>query len=206
SYEMTLRIIDNYYRDFLTGNIQDSLPLAKFAMKIVEKADKELYKHLDENCIDETMILPWIMTWFSQNKSSLTVIWRVFDFIIKNNLVMPYYIAAQKILTNRSNLMTAEWIHTAMKMISSAPETKRILTESKKLFKKIPPSKVLELMKNDGIVIDTKSRLATNIEKVKLAEPKKGCCKNKYILIVFLFGISMLVLLLMLVDEIFNIY
>ncbi|MES1922571.1 hypothetical protein MHBO_004085 [Bonamia ostreae] len=115
---MTIEIIDNYYRDFLTDDILKSLQFAKFAMKIVEKTDKELYD-LINLLTNEVTILSWIMTWFSQNKYSMDDIWNVFDFINKNNLVMPYYIAAQKIISNKDNLMCTECIDVEMKAISS---------------------------------------------------------------------------------------
>ncbi len=65
-----------------------------------------LLEHLSAAALDPFFAVGWVLTWFAHDVSSTGVIERLFDFLVCSHPLMPIYVSASLVLTERDAVLS----------------------------------------------------------------------------------------------------
>jgi len=109
AYRMMTRLATCHLRDCTRPNLDAVTESLTLLYPILQVADPELYEYiigLQEPALEVPYFaLSWHMTWFSHDVATLDQCARLFDLFISSHPLMPLYVAAVAIRSNRETIL-----------------------------------------------------------------------------------------------------
>ncbi|GAA5848531.1 hypothetical protein JCM9279_006594 [Rhodotorula babjevae] len=92
-------------RDNMGAGLEPTLGYLRLVDRIVEQADYELYRIVNQAASMPFFALSWVLTLFSHDLESVAVIARLFDFLLAHNPVMVCYLVVAILLVKKDDLV-----------------------------------------------------------------------------------------------------
>ena len=71
-------------------------------MKVIKEINPDVSDSLEEICESPYFALPWIITWFTHNIDSISLQYRIFDYLICSHPIAVFVLSATVIIINSS--------------------------------------------------------------------------------------------------------
>ncbi|GAA6050247.1 hypothetical protein JCM3770_002754 [Rhodotorula araucariae] len=112
-------------RDNMGSGLEPTLGYLRLVDRIVQQADPDMYRIMNQAASMPFFALSWALTLFSHDLESVAVIARLFDFLLAHNPVMICYLVVAILLTKKEDVVavaaTCEddpaMIHTALSQL-----------------------------------------------------------------------------------------
>ncbi|GAA5997788.1 GTPase-activating protein GYP8 [Rhodotorula paludigena] len=101
----TERLSLHRIRDNMGSGLEPTLGYLKLVDRIVEQADPELYRIINQAASMPFFALSWALTLFSHDLESVAVISRLFDFLLAHNPAMICYLVVAILLTKKDDVV-----------------------------------------------------------------------------------------------------
>lgn len=127
---------------FFQTDLAGLTSMVNLTMSIIKLADKELWKHFDDNEFDCSFSAPYILCWFTQESPSLETALQYLDFFVMSNPIMPVYLLVAYILERKSIFLTKndyDELFMAARDLTSGIDPLKSFEVAIELFKKFPP-------------------------------------------------------------------
>lgn len=82
-----------------------TIKLLSLLFPLLKLTDPQLHKFIEESTVEPIFALSWILTWFSHGFDDLTIIARLFDFILASHPIIPLYFGVSVYFTVLSILI-----------------------------------------------------------------------------------------------------
>ncbi|KPV75259.1 uncharacterized protein RHOBADRAFT_53256 [Rhodotorula graminis WP1] len=92
-------------RDNMGAGLEPTLGYLRLVDRIVEQADHELYRIVNQAASMPFFALSWVLTLLSHDLESVAVIARLFDFLLAHNPVMVCYLVVAILLVKKDDLV-----------------------------------------------------------------------------------------------------
>ncbi len=90
------RISEFYIKDYLNKDYENSFNFEatlSLLLKVIKEIDAQVYDILEEICDKPHFALSWIITWFTHNTNSITLQYRIFDYLICSHPIASYVLS-----------------------------------------------------------------------------------------------------------------
>lgn len=94
AFQAAKRICLRYLRDSMHKSLDPVLGVMLTILPILKQEDRNVYRVLEECEIYPYFCLSWIITWFSHDVTNQKTVFRLFDFFLCQNPIMPVYLSA----------------------------------------------------------------------------------------------------------------
>jgi len=93
------RVSEFYIKDYLYKNTNmakkfDFESTLNLLMDVIKEIDHKIYVKLQEICEIPYFALPWIITWFTHNTDSISLQYRIFDYLICSHPIAAFVLSA----------------------------------------------------------------------------------------------------------------
>ncbi|KAI8941840.1 hypothetical protein NX059_003039 [Plenodomus lindquistii] len=130
-------------RDFMLTSIQPAIAQLQLLRPILRAADPALYRHLPRN--QSSFALADTITMFAHNIQDYKDITRLFDFFLARHAVMPIYLFATVVLSQREQLLEidSEDEDVLFVMLGKIPQPFHVefhIARAVELYERLPPA------------------------------------------------------------------
>lgn len=146
-------------RDTVRPSIDVLIDALKLVFPLIGRVDVELHAFLlKSNVIHRSsnlnliftffqvqpfFVLSWFLTWFSHNIYQFDVLTHLFDFFLSSHPLMPLYMCAQVVLSERTQILQLECeyseVHGYFSKLPPLPEPALLCVDCAALFQSHPP-------------------------------------------------------------------
>ncbi|KAF6262982.1 rab-GTPase-TBC domain-containing protein [Scenedesmus sp. NREL 46B-D3] len=148
AFDMLCRLATGHLRDATRPSLDPVIELLGLMQLIVREADGELAAFLEEQGLPPFYSLSWYITWFSHDLSQFGEVCRLFDLFLATHPLMPLYVGAVAMHSQRSQLLAAEempMLHSRLVnlAITKQATADQLAVQAIELFKRAPPQQLI---------------------------------------------------------------
>uniref|UniRef100_A0A383V4E2 Rab-GAP TBC domain-containing protein n=1 Tax=Tetradesmus obliquus TaxID=3088 RepID=A0A383V4E2_TETOB len=148
AFDLLCRLATGHLRDATRPSLDPVIELLGLMQLIVREADSELASFLEQQGLPPFYALSWYITWFSHDLSQFGEVCRLFDLFLATHPLMPLYVGAVAMHSQRSQLLAAEEMPMLHSKLVNLAITKRatadqLAVQAIELFKRAPPQQLI---------------------------------------------------------------
>ncbi|KAI8920359.1 rab-GTPase-TBC domain-containing protein, partial [Powellomyces hirtus] len=168
-----------YLRDYMTPTLQSALNQIHLLFPLLSRASPPIHTFLTQ--VDGLLpyfCLSWVITWYSHNINNAERIARLFDFMIASNPLMPIYIAAAVVISQKDLLLEEEpeysSIHHFLSQFPANHNVEHLIKQAQSLYNSYPPHILQKIARQRLGKASCVTRHAQDIERLPFAEHSDG--------------------------------
>eukprot|EP00878_Enallax_costatus_P023039 GHUV01024489.1.p1 GENE.GHUV01024489.1~~GHUV01024489.1.p1 ORF type:complete len:314 (+),score=101.63 GHUV01024489.1:978-1919(+) len=148
AFDMLCRLATGHLRDATRPSLDPVIELLGLMGPIVEAADPELAQFISKQGLPPFYALSWFITWFSHDLKDFGEVCRLFDLFLATHPLMPLYVGAAAMRTQRQQLLAADEMPVLHSRLVNLSITKRasadqLAVQAIELFKHAPPQQLI---------------------------------------------------------------
>lgn len=148
AFDMLCHLATGHLRDATRSSLDPVIELLGLMGPIVAAADEELANHLSAQGLPPFYALSWFITWFSHDLADFGEVCRLFDLFLATHPLMPLYVGAAAMHTQRQQLLAAEEMPVLHSKLVNLSVTKmatadQLAIQAIKLYKRATPESII---------------------------------------------------------------
>ncbi|KAJ3011126.1 hypothetical protein HKX48_007008 [Thoreauomyces humboldtii] len=165
-----------YLRDFMTLTLQSALNQIHLLLPLIALSCPPIHAFLLQ--IDGFLpyfCLSWIITWYSHDLTDTSRVARLFDFLLASNPLMPVYVAAAVLMTQKDRLLEEEAeysnIHHFLSRLPPEMSIESLIKQAQNLHRTHPPRTLQKRAKLDLGPASCVNRYEDDLEGLTFEDP-----------------------------------
>lgn len=148
AFDMLCQLSTGHLRDATRSSLDPVIELLGLMGPIVAAADPELASYLAKQGLPPFYALSWFITWFSHDLADFGEVCRLFDLFLATHPLMPLYVGAAAMHSQRQQLLAAEEMPILHSKLVNLCVTKmatadQLAIQAIKLYKRATPESII---------------------------------------------------------------
>eukprot|EP00877_Chromochloris_zofingiensis_P010278 jgi/Chrzof1/5503/Cz16g05200.t1 len=143
AFQILSNLVYGHLRDTTGSTLDAVVELLGLLLPILKQADPKLAAFIESSNVKTDFALSWLLAWFAQDVHDIDQAARLFDLFLASHPLMPLYVGAVAMASQRSMLMTEEddSLYSSLKHLDITKERNadQLAHEAMALFQRIPP-------------------------------------------------------------------
>ncbi|GIL51611.1 hypothetical protein Vafri_7563 [Volvox africanus] len=108
AFALLRRLVTTHLRDATRPSLEPVVQLLGLMPYLVHAADPALARHMADRDLQPFFALSWFLTWWAHELDELPAAARLFDFFLASHPLMPLYLGAVAMRSQRTSLLACE--------------------------------------------------------------------------------------------------
>ncbi|DBA02720.1 TPA: hypothetical protein N0F65_010545 [Lagenidium giganteum] len=159
AYPLVLQVSETYMREGMRSNFDTVLNAIRMLFPLIQRADEELYDHIQESGVEPFFALPWMITWFAHHLQRFDAVARLYDAFLCSHPLFSLYVSAAVVLDARQRVLSCECdfgtMHNTLSKLPYVMDVERVLEIAIGLFEDTPPGTLVKISAMENVLMSS---------------------------------------------------